>query len=476
VSGPTPSSSRGPDGGPDGGPDADPGAAPDGTVDGDREERARLARARRRRLIALAVPATATLVADPLLGMVDTAVVGRIGAAELGALGLAVTVLATVSWAFNFLVIGTTSTVARAVGAAASDGREPSEAGRHVTHAAQLALVIGVVVGALLWVAAPWLLTGLGAVDELIAPGTAYLRVRAIGLPLLLLTFVGHGAFRGVADTRTPLAIVAVANVVNVVLTIVLARPFGIVGAGAATVIAEAVTVAAFLWARSSTGLVLTGHGWVRREEVRAVLVVSRDLFLRTGGLLAGFLAIGAAAARIDATTAAAHQVVMQTFLLAAFAMDGIAIAGQTMVGAALGARDATEARAIGRSVLRVGLVGGTLTSVVLIVSAGWIPRLLTDEVEVLALVALVWPIAALVHIVGGPVFALDGVLMGASDYAYLRTWTLVGAGVGGVLAQAFVGRGGTIVTLWVAVQLMLVVRGVAAVLRLRGSAWTRVA
>jgi Na+-driven multidrug efflux pump len=76
-------------------------------------------RERRRRRpcsVGLAVPAVGTLIADPLMGLVDTAVVGRIGAAELGGLGLAVAVLSTVAWVFNFLVYGTTSSIARALG------------------------------------------------------------------------------------------------------------------------------------------------------------------------------------------------------------------------------------------------------------------------------------------------------------------------------------------------------------------------
>ncbi|MFP4635650.1 MAG: MATE family efflux transporter, partial [Nitriliruptoraceae bacterium] len=198
---------------------------------------------RTRRLVALAVPAIATLVADPLMGLVDTAVVGRVGGPELGALGLAVSVLAAVSWIFNFLVFGTTSTVARAVGAGDRDA-----AGRRVSHAGQVALVLGVTGGLVLLVAAPWVVRALGAVEELQGPATTYLRIRAIGVPLLLLGYVGHGAFRGVADTRTPMVVVVVANLVNAALTVWLALGLGlgIAGAAWATVAGELVVVAAF--------------------------------------------------------------------------------------------------------------------------------------------------------------------------------------------------------------------------------------
>ncbi len=428
-------------------------------------------RSRSRAILALAVPAIVTLVADPIMGLVDTAVVGRLGAAELGALGLAVSVLAAVSWIFNFLVFGTTSTVARAVGA---DDLEA--AGRRVSHAARVAVVLGVTVGAALLLAAPMLVRALGAVDELVDPAVVYLRIRAVGIPLLLLGYVGHGAFRGVADTKTPLGIVVVANLLNAGLTIglVFGLGAGIAGAAWATVAGEAVVVAAFAVLIRSTGLPLRGHGWPGRRQLRALVVVSRDLFLRTGGLLAGLLAITSAAARIDAVTAASHQVLFQTFLLISFLMDGVAIAGQTLVGRALGAGQVDDARATGRAVLRFGVVGGVLVAAALLAGGGVFPRLLTDDAVVLATVAGAWWLAALGVVINGPTFALDGVLMGAEDFAYLRTWTIAGAVVGGVGGQVVAATGGGLLGLWVAVQAMMLVRLVSLLWRLRGHAWTR--
>jgi putative MATE family efflux protein len=424
-----------------------------------------------RRILALAIPAVVTLAADPLLGLVDTAVVGRLGAPELGGLGLAVAVLTAVSWIFNFLVFGTTSTVARAVGAG-----DREAAGRRVSHAAQVALALGVAVGALLLMAAPQLLAALGAVDELLDPAVTYLRVRALGVPLLLLGYVGHGAFRGVSDTRTPLGIVVVANVANAGLTFLLVFGFGlgIAGAAWATVAAEAITVAAFAVLLGRTRLPLVGHGRPGRRQLLAMVVVSRDLFLRTGGLLLGLLAITSAAARTGAVTAAGHQVLYQTFLLVSFLMDGFAIAGQALVGTALGAGREHEARQVARHLLRWGVGGGAVIGALLLAGSGVLPRVLTDDPAVLAVVATTWWFAALGHLINGPVFALDGVLMGAEDFAYLRTWTVLAAVVGGVGGQVAATFGGGLFGLWVAVQVMMLVRLLSLVLRVRGAAWSR--
>jgi len=424
---------------------------------------------RNRRIIALTIPAVGTLVADPLMGLFDTAVVGRLGPAQLGAMGLSIAVLTSVSWIFNFLVYGTTSTVARAMGA-----RDFEAAGRRVSHALQVAIVLGVVIGAALFVAAPVLLRALGAVEALIEPGIVYLRIRALGVPLLLIAYVGHGAFRGVSDTRTPLGIAVLANLVNAGLTLLFVFPMGLGLAGAAwaTVVAEAIMVVAFGFVLARTGLPLTGHGRPNRRQLAALVVVSRDLFLRTGGLLAGILAITAAAARIDEIAAAAHQVVFQSFLLISFLMDGFAIAGQAMVGTALGADDADEARAVGRTLLYWGIGGGFVVAIVLFVGSGIIPRVLTNDAVVLAAVAGVWWLAALGQVVNGPVFALDGVLMGAEDFAYLRTWTIVAAATGGIAGQLVVTAGGGLLGLWIAVQVMMIIRLVSLVLRVRGDGW----
>jgi putative MATE family efflux protein len=423
-----------------------------------------------RRLLSLALPAVATLVADPLMGLVDTAVVGRLGAAELGAMGLAIAVLTTLAWAGNFLVFGTTSTVARAVGAGDAEA-----AGRRISHAAQVAAVLGVTVAVVLLVAAPTLLRALGAVEALIAPGTAYLRVRAVGVPLLLLAYVGHGAFRGVSDTRTPLAIVVIANLVNALLTVLLVFGFGLGLAGAAwaTVVSEALVVVAFVLRRERTGLALAGHGRPDRPQIRALVRVSRDLFLRTGGLLLGLLAVTAAAARIGAVPAAAHQILFQAFLLISFLMDGFAVAAQAMVGTALGAGRVAEARTVARTVLAWGIGGGVVFAVLLLAGSTLLPRLLTDEPVVLAAVAGVWWLAAVGQVVNGPVFALDGVLMGAEDFGYLRRWTVLAAVVGGVGAQAVVTMGGGLLGIWIAVQAMMLVRLLSLVLRVRGDDWT---
>jgi len=429
------------------------------------------AKRRRRRIIGLALPATGALIADPLLGLVDTAVAGRLGTDPLAALGLSVAVLASASWVFNFLVYGTTAAVAKAVGAG-----DRHVAGRRVVHAAWLATGIGLVLSVLILVLAPSLVRWLGASSSFADEATTYLRVRAVGLVPFLLTYVGHGAFRGVSDTRTPLVIVVGANVVNASLDVVLVFGLGagLAGVAWATVAAEVGAALAFAVLIRRAGLPLLGHGRPTTQEVRTLVSVSRDLFLRTGSLVAAFLVVASVAARLGAVTAAAHQIVWQVWTMVALFLDGLAIAGQALIGTALGAGDPREARATAAQLTRWGLGVGIATAVVLLALRDLLPRLLTDEPVVLAALGGAWVVAALGHTINGVVFVLDGVFMGAEDFAYLRTWVVIAAlGVAAPLALLVLALDGGLVGLWLALTAMLVVRLASLLARLRGTTWT---
>ena len=426
-------------------------------------------RARRGRVLALAIPAIGTLIADPLLGAVDTAVAGRLGSAELGAMGLAVGIVLAGTWVFNFLVFGTTTSVAHAIGRG-----DRVAAGRRVAQAAVVATVLGVVTGAVLFVAAAPIVRAFGAVDSLVDPAVTYLRVRAVGVPFLVLAFVGHGAFRGVGDTRTPLLVVVAANVLNGALDGILVFGFdmGLGGIAAATVAAEVAAVVLLALLIRRAGLPLGGHGLPDMDAVRALVVISRDLFLRTGGLLAGLLMITAAAARIDAATAADHQVLWQVFLLVSFMLDVFAIAGQSLVGTALGRGDREEARALARDMARWGAGVGLAAGLILVVLQDAVIGLFTPDPAVAAAAGSVWLLASLGHAGNGIAFALDGTLMGAADYRYLRTWTLVASAVGGVLAQVGVSQGGDLVWLWICVEVLMFLRAGSLLVRIRGTRW----
>ncbi|HVM20162.1 MAG TPA: MATE family efflux transporter [Egibacteraceae bacterium] len=434
--------------------------------------RARVIGVADRDILRLAVPAMLALAADPLLSLVDTALVGRLGPVPLAALGIDTAVFTMVFFGFNFLAYGTTAAVARRRGAG-----DPAGAARYAVQALWLAIGLGAVTGAVLLAAGPWIVRAMGAAPDVVDPAVTYLRLRAIGTIAVLIVQVGHGTFRGLQDTRTPLAITVVANVANGVLSWVLIYPlgWGIAGAATGTVVAEVVSAAAFL----VLGRRALGDAGLRVDPstMREIVAVSRDLFLRTASLLSGLLITTAIAARMGTVTVASHQIARELWTMLALVLDGFAIAAQALIATALGRGDAQGAMATSRRVVWWGLVAGVVIGALYLPLGGVGPRLFTNDVTVIATVGAVWPIVAALQPVGGVVFVLDGVLMGAGDFRFLLWSTAAAALLALVpvgLAALWLGWGLTGV--WAGMGAMMAVRLGTTLWRWRSGGWTAVA
>lgn len=421
-----------------------------------------------RKILGLALPATLALAADPLLSLVDTALVGRLGSVELAALGIDTAVFTMVFFGFNFLTYGTTAAVARRRGA-----NDPQGASRYAIQALWLAVGLGLASTAVLLVAAPAIVELMGATPAVAEPAIVYLRIRACAAVALLTVQVGHGAFRGLHDTRTPLFITIAANIVNGVVSWWLIYPvgLGIAGAALGTVVAEVGAATAFLvlGARrlSSAGL------RIDRSAMTEIARVSRDLFLRTVSLLFGLLITTAIAARMGTVVVASHQIARELWTMLALILDGFAIAGQAMIATALGAGDAVRARAYSRRLLGWGLAGGVVIGALYLPLGGVLPGVFTNDPEVIASVAGVWVIVAALQPVGGIVFVLDGILMGAGDFRFLLASTAAAA-LGALVPVSLLAlvldwglRG-----VWFGMVAMMAVRLVSMVWRWRSGGW----
>ena len=189
-----------------------------------------------REIFRLAIPALGALAAEPLVALVDTAFVGRLGGAPLAALGVVTGLLGLVFFVFIALAYASTPLIARAMGAGDRD-RAAVLAGQSMLIAVVL-VVIGLVV---FETAAPQLVRLMGSAPEVEHLAVGYLRLRGLGLPALLAITVGHAVYRGLGDTRTPMFISLGLSLINVVLDPVLIFGFGwgLAGAGIATVIAQ---------------------------------------------------------------------------------------------------------------------------------------------------------------------------------------------------------------------------------------------
>ncbi|TVP59716.1 MAG: MATE family efflux transporter, partial [Gemmatimonadales bacterium] len=297
-----------------------------------------------REIAALAVPALGALAADPLVSIIDTIFVGRLGTVPLAALGVNTALFSMAFVVFNFLAYGTTPRVARAHAAG-----DTAEVGRSILQALTLAVGVGVIATVLLWTLARPLVALMGASGELEDPSLAYLRIRALAGPAVLLIMAGHGVFRGLQDTRTPLWITLGLNVVNLVLDPLLIFGFGwgLEGAAWATVVAQWAGALAFLALLFGPRRSLLGAAprLPTLVELLPFLRVGGELSIRTFALIGTLTLATAVATRVGTAEVAAHQVAVQLWLLLALVVDALAVAAQAMVGRYRGVGDEAGVR-----------------------------------------------------------------------------------------------------------------------------------
>jgi putative MATE family efflux protein len=414
------------------------------------------------------VPALGALAAEPFYILVDTAIVGHLGVSQLGALAIAATLLTGAFTMFNFLTYGTTAQVARYHGA--GDERTASLLG---VQALWLSSGIGVVLLALAVALARPAVELMGASGHTADLAVLYMRIAAVGLPFALIALAGQGYLRGVSDLRTPLRIVIVANVVNVVLEVVFVYGFGwgIAGSAWGTAIAQAGMGGAFalrLWRAAAAG-----SRRPRLERIRPLLRIGGEIFVRTTALYASFVVASAVLARIGTASLAAHQIAFQLWTFLALVLDAIAIAGQVIVGRALGAGDAEGAYRASRRMIGWSLALGAVLGAVMLALTWTLPHAFTDDAAVLDRARAVWPLFALMQPLAGVVFALDGILIGAGDTRFLM-WSMLVAGVGVYvpIALAALHFHWGIVGVWCGLIALLVARAVALGARFAGRRW----
>jgi len=365
-----------------------------------------------RRIVRLAIPALGTLAVEPVYVLVDTAIVGRLGTPQLAGVAIASIVLLNVVAVLSFLEY-ITPDIAFAVGAGNTD-----DARRRAAQGVWLSLSLGIPFAlGLVALARPlcWLI---GARDEVLHHAVTYLTISAIGLPFILLAFLGHGVLRGYNNLKTPLKIVVVANVANVVLEIVAVYVWhwGVAGSAASTVVVQAAAAAAFMYA-------LRRHFTAARPSWvvwRPLLTMGAHMAVRSMAMYAVWDITVVIAAHLDAPTVAANQVVTQLFMFLALVLDALAVPLHSLVAGELGAGNVDEARRIGRISVRLSLWAALGIGALLDVATPWLARLFSTDPAVQSRLTGALLVLAVMQIPGAVAFALDGALIGAHDMAWL--------------------------------------------------------
>ncbi|AUH69260.1 MATE family efflux transporter [Gordonia sp. PS3] len=424
-------------------------------------------------MLRLAGSALVVLIAPPLYLMLDLAVVGRLGATELAALTVATLVLSVISTQLTFLSYGTTARSARAFGA--GDRRRAVDEG---VQASWIAVGVGAAIVVVAWLLAPAVTGALVPDHQVAAEAASWLRIAVFGVPLILLAMAGNGWMRGVQDTRRPVYFVVAGLAVAAVLCVGLVHGvgglprLGLQGSAWANLVGQSLTGIAF-----AVRLIGESRGRLRPDwpVIRAQLTMARDLVLRSLSFQVCFISAAAVAARFGVAQVAAHQVVLQLWEFSSLLLDSLAIAAQQLVGAALGAGAFRVARRAATRATAVSVGISVLLAAVLAAGVAVIPRIFTDDAAILDAMRTPWWFFVAMLPIAGAVFALDGVLLGSGDAAFLRTATLAGA-LGAFLPLIWLswafdwGLAG----IWSGLLAFMCTRLAAVVWRVRSGAWVK--
>ena len=368
------------------------------------------------RVARIAVPVVLSNATVPLLGAVDTAVIGQLGqAAPLGAVGMGAVVLATLYWAFGFLRMSTSGLAAQAEGA-----RDAAERSAVLLRALMVALLAG---AALILLQAP-----LFAAAFAIAPASAevellaktYLAIRIWGAPATIALYALTGWLIGVERTKGVLVLQLWQNGLNILLAlwVVLGLGWGIEGVAVATLIAEMTGLLLALWlARDALAPAVLRAGMARlsdRAALSRMFTASRDIMGRTILLQLSFTSFVFLGARFGDVTLAANQVLMQFLEITAYALDGFAIAAETLVGQAIGARAMTDVRRAARIAMQWGFGGAAILALIYAAVGGAIIDLMTTAPEVRLDARHFLPWLALAPLIGVASWIFDGIFIGA--------------------------------------------------------------
>lgn len=381
----------------------------------------------RRSIFAQAWPIMLGQASIPLVGIVDTAVIGRTGdAVALAGVALGAVIINLVFWSFGFLRMGMTGLTAQARGAA--DTREVEAL---LLRALAIGLALGGAVLALSWPIADIALASMAGSDAVNTEAGGYMQGRFYGAPAALGVYAINGWLLGLGRTRAALALQIVMNLANIGLDVwfVWGLGLGAFGVGAGTAAAE--------WIALIVGLVIAGrvagHGFaalVRRVPLtdlmeRAALLrlfaVNRDIMIRTVALLILFAWFANAGARLGAVALAANHVLMQFVSVSAFILDAFAFTAESRIGQAIGQRSGTGFRRAVRLTGEFSLLAGVVLAAAFLLGGGMVIDLVTTDPEVRETARTFLPFAALVPLIGMPSWLLDGVFIGATQGRALR-------------------------------------------------------
>ncbi len=381
-----------------------------------------------REILRLAVPNIVSNISVPLLGMVDTALMGRLESEVfIGAVALGSILFSFIYWGFGFLRMGTTGLTAQAFGR-----RDGEESAAILGRALLVALACGGLL-VLLQAGIAWIGFGLIRGDEAVEVlGQQYFSIRIYAAPAALGLFAFHGWFLGMQNARYPMVLTVFTNVLNMAFSVLFVFGMGMKSDGVAlgTVCAQYVglllAVGMFRRKYSRYAALFRMKQALMVAELKRFFQVNTDIFIRTICLVSAFAVFTSVSAALDSLILAANQILLQYLSLMSYAVDGFAFAAESLVGRYIGERDSLRLRKSVALLFAWGCGSGALFCIGYGFLGKPLLRVFTDQAAIIqTAVPYLWWVAAL-PLAGSAAYMWDGVYIGATATSAMRNMMLV--------------------------------------------------
>ncbi len=414
-----------------------------------------------KRILAISIPIILSNVTIPLLGVVDTAVIGQLGkVAPIGAVGIGALIISAIYWIFGFLRMGTTGLTAQAVGK--KDNQE-------IVALLSRTLLIGITAGLMLILLNDFIFWGSFKVspasEEVENLAYSYMKIRIYSAPAAISIFGILGWLIAQERTRMVLLLQLWMNGSNILLDFLFVIGFnwGVEGVALATVIAE---VSSFFLGIFICRSAFIGSAWrsfhlvLNKTKISKMAVVNFDILIRSMFLQAAFILFMFLSSDINDEILAINQILLQFLSISAYALDGFAFSAEALIGQAFGAKSVKSLRKVSIFAIFWAFLAAIVLTLCFYFGSDFLIVLMTssEELRANAQVYVYWVIVA--PILAAPAFILDGIFIGATRTKDMRNCMIISFGiyclVVWLLYEPFGNQG-----LWAALMVMFIVRAV---------------
>lgn len=377
-------------------------------------------------LLLFSIPSIISIILEPIAGMVDTALVGRMDIVWLAALGISTTILSSFTWVFNFLIHTSTQKVAFYSGKKDLD-KVYSSAKISII----LSLVIGILVSFFLYYERSFLFSFFEVDEGLKTSLDEYFVPRALGHFLLIFYTCLISIFRGLSKVREAMYIVFAVVVLNILSSWLFLYPLdmGIKGPAYGTVLSNLFGVIVSLYYLFFKIFTLKKmiYSVVAKNEILQFGKNGLSLFLRSLFLTLCFFLATKVASNLGVKALASHQILLQVWLFPSFFIDGVAVTATVLIPTYMASQNMVYVRVISKNILIIGLGFGTFFTIVYLSFPSLISSIFVEDAKGLYYLLLAWPVMAIGQVLSAAGYVFDGILLGLGEFQKLARAMIVG-------------------------------------------------